>query len=256
MAAEGLTVSIRADGVDVSARLSLESIGSVTATARMAVRTEFDVLLLEPHDIKVEGAPNALLEGAATLLVAGMLQDPRLMRLTLPYGRPQCVELAEGRLRIAVLWNTPTPTNTPLPPRALATLFPDNPVYGLRNLARAGAEVVPHAINDRDTGFLLGLEGTITFPPSVQGPVRQMLLDTLDPLLTGQMRLRQQDEGVEDYCGCALALRLGNMIVDLCWSGGQHSDGVYGKIYTRLPVINARVSPQFGQILSDWEKLR
>jgi hypothetical protein len=135
-------------------------------------------------------------------------------------------------------------------------MFPDNPVHGLRSLFRAGADLVPHATHDFDTKVLLGLDGTITFPTGYRGTVRQMLLDTMEPLLTNGMVLREQKEGIEDYCNCVMGVKLGNVMADVCWHGGKYTDGIYGEVFTRLGIIKPRVSPQFYQLLSDFERLR
>jgi hypothetical protein len=135
-------------------------------------------------------------------------------------------------------------------------MFPDNTVYGLRSLFRAGADVLPEAANDRDTGLLLGLQGTVSFPATHRGPPRQLLLDTLEPILTDGMVLRKQGEGLEEYCNCVMGLRLGNLMADVCWVGGKYPEGFRGEVFTRLGVIGPRVSPQFFELLSDWQRLR
>ncbi len=253
---QNLSTSIHPEGISFEARVKLEGIGILTATTTMSARAEGDVLHLSPGEVEIVGAPDPLTRALAMDAFGRLLEDPEWTQVPLPYGRVQCLELKEGYLSLAVLWHTPTPTSTPIPPRALATIFPDNTVYGLRSLFRAGADVVPHAFNDPDTTQLLGLQGTISFPATHRGPARQLLLDTMEPILTEGMVLRQQGEGLDEYCNCVLGLRLGNLMTDVCWYGGQYPQGFGGEIFTRLDVIDARVSPQFYQILADWQRLR
>jgi hypothetical protein len=253
---QSLSTTIHPDGILLQARVKLEEIGVVTATTTMLAKAEQEALWLTPGAVQVEGAPDPLTQALATTLFQQLMADPQWTRIGLSYGRPVCVELQEGRLILAVLWHTPTPTNTPIPPKALATMFPDNPVHGLRSLFRAGADVTTQPINDFETKVLLGLNGIITFPPGYRGTVRQMLLDTMEPLLTNGMVLREQKEGVEDYCTCVMGVKLGNLMADICWHAGKQADGIYGRVFTRLGVIKPRVSPEFYQLLSDFQRLR
>lgn len=253
---QSLATTIHPEGIYFEVRVKLEAIGVLTATTTMSARTEGDGLVLSPGEIEILGAQDPLTKALAKTAFEGLLADPQWTHMVLPYGRAQCLELKEGYLELAVLWHTPTPTNTPIPPKALATMFPDNPVYGLRSLFRKGADVVPDAFNDRDTGLLLGLKGTVSFPGTHPGPARLLLLDTLEPVLTDGMVLRQQSDGVEEYCNCVMGLRLGNLVADVCWVGGKYPEGYGGEIFTRLGIMGARVAPQFFQIQSDWQRLR
>jgi hypothetical protein len=253
---QGLSTTIHSDGIVLQAGVELEAVGVLTATTTLSARVEEGRLWLTPGAVEIEGATDSLTEALAATIFQQLMADPQWTRIGLPYGRPVCVELQEGRLLLAVLWHTPTPTNTPIPPKALATMFPDNPVHGLRSLFRAGADVITHSVNEFDTQALLGLDGTITFPAGYGGSVSQMLLDTMEPLLTNGMVLREQKEGVEDYCNCVMAVKLGNLMADICWHAGKQADGIYGRVFTRLGVTKARVSPEFYQLLSDFERLR
>lgn len=251
-----ISTAIHSDGIDFQARVELTGVGILTATATMFARAEEGAVFLLPEDIKIEEAPDATTQSVATLLFQRLLEDPQWIRVSLPYGHAYCVELREGYMRLAVLWHTPTPTHTSIPPKALATMFPSNPIYGLRSLARAGAAITPQASHDRETNLLLGLDGTISFPTDYRGSVHNLLLETLDPLLTNGMVLRDKREGLEEYCSCTMGVKLGDLTADICWCAGQYPDGTYGRIFTRLGIINPRVSPQFYQILSDVERLR
>lgn len=253
---QSLSTTIHPEGIDFGVRVKLEGIGVLTATTTMSARVEGDVLLLSPGEIEIVGTQDPLTRALAMTAFGGLLANQQWTQVVLPYGRAQCLELKEGYLDLAVLWHTPTPTNTPIPPKALATMFPENAVYALRSLFRAGAGVVPRESNDRDTGLLPGLQGTITFPATHRGQARQLLLDSLEPILTDGIVLRQQGEGLEEYCSCTMGLKLGNLMADVCWYGGKYPEGFKGEIFTRLEVLGARVSPQFYQILSDWQRLR
>lgn len=252
---KSVSTTIHPEGIYFQACVELTGIGALTATATMSARAEEDVIVLSSEDLVVEGAPDATMEALARALFQRLLEDPQWTRVPLPYGRAHCVELQEGYLVIAVLWHTPTPTNTPIPPQALATMFPSNPVYGLISLAKAGASITPHASYDRDTNFLLGLDGTISFPEDYRGSVTNLLLQSLDSRLTNGMVLRNQGENLEEYCNCVMGLRLGEMTADICWYAGKYPDGLHGKIFTRLGVIGARVSPEFYRILEDFQRL-
>ncbi len=254
---EKVSTTIHPDGILLQARVKLEGMGVLTATTTMQARAEEDTLRLIPGAVRIEGVPE-MMQALAVTLFQQMMADPQWTRLSLPYGRPVCIELQEGRLRLAVLWHTPTPTNTPIPPKPLATMFPDNPVHGLRSLARAGADIVPHEIRSGplDGSVLLGLEGTITFPAGYRGTVRQMLLDTLEPLLTNGMVLREQKEGTEEYINCIAGVRLGDQTADVCWRAGQYPDGTTGRLFTQLAVIKPKVATEFYQLLSDFQRLR
>jgi hypothetical protein len=253
---QSLSTTIHPDGILLQARVKLEEIGVVTATTTMLAKAEEGALWLTPGVMQVEGAPDPLTQALATTLFQQLMADPQWTRFGLSYGRPVCVELQEGRLLLAVLWHTPTPTNTPIPPKALATMFPDNPVHGLRSLFRAGADLIPHEITDFQTQMRVGLDGAITFPPGYRGTVQQMLLDTMEPVLTNGMVLREQKEGTEDYINCVMGIRLGNLTADVCWHAGKYPDGVYGRLFTQLGIIKPRVSPEFYQLLSDFQRLR
>jgi hypothetical protein len=253
---QSLSTVIHPDGILLQARVKPEGMGVVTVTTTMSARAEEGTLLLTPGTVQVEGAPDPVTGALVATVFQQLMAGSEWTRMGLPYGRPVCVELQEGRLRLAVLWHTPTPTNTPIPPKALATMFPDNPAHGLRSLFRAGADVITHPINEFDTQALLGLDGTITFPVGYRGTVRQMLLDTMEPLLTNGMVLREQKEGIEDYCNCVMGVKLGNLMADLCWHAGKQADGTYGRVLTRLGIIKPRVAPEFYQLLSDFERLR
>ena len=137
-------------------------------------------------------------------------------------------------------------------------MFPDNPVHGLRSLFRAGADLIPHEIRSGplEGSVLMGLEGTIAFPPAYRGTVRQMLLDTMEPGLTNGMVLREQKEGTEEYLNCVKGVKLGDVTADLCWRAGKYPDGAYGRLFTQLWIIKPKVSPEYYQLLSDWERLR
>lgn len=252
---QSVSTTIHPEGIYFQACVELTGAGVLTATATMSARAEEDVIVLSPGDLTVEGAPDAITKGLALALFQRLLEDPQWTRVPLPYGRAHCVELQEGYLLIAVLWHTPTPTNTPIPPQALATMFPSNPVYGLISMAKAGASITPHASHDRDTNFLLGLDGTIYFPKDYRGSVSNLLLQSLDSRLTTGMVLRNQGENLEEYCNCVMGLRLGNMIADVCWRAGKYPDGLHGEIFTRLGVIGARVSPEFYRTLEDFQRL-
>ncbi|MGB9880517.1 MAG: hypothetical protein ACPLRM_07125, partial [Anaerolineae bacterium] len=251
----GVSTAIHPEGIYFQARVELTGVGVLTTTATMFARAEEGAVVLFPEDLAVEGAPDAVTQALATALFQRMMEDPQWTRVPLPYGQAYCVELREGHLRIAVLWNTPTPTHTPIPPQALATMFPANPVYGLLSLAKGGAAITPHASYDRDTNFLLGLDGTISFPKDYRGPVYDLLLQTLDARLTNGMVLRDKGDNREEYCNCVMGLRLGNMIADVCWRAGKYPDGLHGEIFTRLGVIGARVSPEFYRTLDDFQRL-
>jgi hypothetical protein len=253
---EGLSTTIHPDGILLQAQIALEGVGVLTATTTLSARAQEGALWLTPGAVQVEGAPDALTQALAAAALQQLMADPEWTRIGLPYGRPVCVELEEGRLRLAVLWHTPTPTNTPIPPKALATMFPDNPVHGLRSLFRAGADVTTLPVNDFDTKALLGLDGTITFPAGYRGTVWQMLMDTMEPVLTNGMVLREQTEVIEDYVNCVMGVKLGNLMADICWHAGKYADGIYGQVFTRLAIIKPRVSPEFYQLLSDYERLR
>ena len=240
----------------LQARVKVEGAGVLTATTTLLAKVEEAALALTPGPVQVEAAPDPLTEALAVTIFQQLMADPQWTRMALPYGRPVCVELQEGRLRLAVLWHTPTPTNTPIPPKALATMFPDNPVHGLRSLFRAGAALIAHETSDPQTQLRVGLDGTITFPPAYRGTVRQMLLDTMEPLLTNGMVLREQNEAAEGYVNCVMGVKLGDLLADVCWRAGKYPDGIYGRVFTRLGIIKPRVSPEFYQLLSDFERLR
>lgn len=253
---QGVYTTICPEGIYFQARVELTGVGVLTATATMLTRAEEGAVLLIPEGLEVEGAPDAITRALVMAFFQRLMEDPQWTRVSLPYGRALCVEPKEGYLRIAVLWHTPTPTHTPIPPKALATMFPSNPVYGLMSLARAGAAITPHTSHDRDTNVLLGLDGTISFPKGYRGSVHNLLLETLDPLLTNGMILRDKKEDLEEYCNCITGAKLGDLTADICWCAGQYADGTHGEIFTRLSIIKPRVSPQFYQILSDVERLR
>jgi hypothetical protein len=253
---QSLSTTIHPEGILLQARVKLEGMGILTATTTMLARAEEEALRLTPGPVQIEGVPDPLMQALAATLFQQYMADPQWTRLSLPYGRPVCVELQEGRLRLAVLWHTPTPTNTPIPPKALATMFPDNPVHGLRSLFRAGADFVPHEMRDSQTQLLVGLYGTINFPPTYRGPVREMLLDTMEPLLTNGMVPREQKEGIEEYINCIMGAKLGDLTADVCWRAGKYPDGTYGQLFTQLGIIKPRVSPEFYQLLSDFQRLR
>ena len=251
----GVSITIYSESISFQARVELTGVGILTATATMFARAEEGAIVLFPEDLAVEGAPDSTTRALATALFQRLVQDPQWTRVTLPYGHADCVELREGYLLIAVLWNTPTPTHTPSPPKALATLFPANPVYGLMSLARAGAAITPHAFHDRDTNLLLGLNGTISFPQGYRGAVQDLLLETLDAVLTRGMVLRDKKENLEEYCNCITGVRLGELAFDICWYAGKYPDGLRGEIFTRPGVIGAKVSPEFYKTLDDFQRL-
>jgi hypothetical protein len=260
---KGASLGIHATGIDVIVRVALEGGTVLTATGTLYPRAETGAVLLVPGEMRVEGAPDPLTWALATALLQAILQDPQLSHMAMPSGRALCVELQEGALWVAELSYTPTPTNTPIPPKALATLFPENPVYGLRSLARTEAVITTYPIDvyDRATGtsVLLGLEASIAFPKGFNGSVRDLLLKSLEPVLTQGMVLRSKDEGIgaEEYCNCVRDVKLGDQIADICWAAGRSSStGAYGSIYTRLHVAGARVAKPFYDIEADVTRLR
>lgn len=260
---KGASLGIHATGIDVIVRVALEGGTVLTATGTLHPRTETGAVLLVPGEMRVEGAPDPLTQALATALLQAMLQDPQLSHMAMPSGRALCVELQEGSLWVAELPYTPTPTNTPIPPKALATLFPENPVYGLRSLAKGGAVITTHAeeVYDMQTGIstLVGLQASISFPTGLGGSFHDLLLRTLEPVLTQGMVLRHKDEGkgAEEYCNCIRDVKLGDHIADICWVAGKGSPaGTYGDIHTRLHVAGARVSQAFYDIEADVNRLR
>jgi hypothetical protein len=255
---ESVNTRIHSGGVEVSARIELEGHGVLTATAQTVVKAEDYALTLLVEDLHIAGAPDPLTEALAIAVFQQIMQDPQWTHIALPSGRILCAETSENLLLIAMLPYTPTPTNTPIPPQALATMFPDNPAYALMSLAGAGGRIVVNAINDRDTGMVLGLDGRIVFPDSYRGSVQDLLLQTLHPRLTDGMVLLQHnaDQRIEVYGNCVGGVTLGDMSGDICWAAGSYTNTSEGRIYTRLNVINPRVSGEFYAILSAVEQLR
>jgi hypothetical protein len=256
---KGASMSIHTSGIDLAVQVGLEDGTVLTATGTMLPKAENNVVVLVPGEMHVEGAPDALTGALATAALKVMLQDPQFSRIALSSGRVLCVELQEGSLLIAERAHTPTPTNTPIPPKELATMFPANPVHGLRSLARAGAAIEPLPTYDFETKALLGLDGRISFPPGSSGSVADLLLRFLDPVLTQGMVQRRSDAGAgsEEYCNCIRGLKLGDLLADVCWSvGKEHAKPLRGEIYTRLPVIRPRVAAQFAEIEADYNRLR
>ncbi len=256
---KGASMAIHSAVIDVVVRVALEGGTVLTATGTMLARAEQNSVLLVPGEMRVEGAPDPLTEALATAVLRGMLQDPQWTHMAMPSGRILCVETQEDHLLIALLPHTPTPTNTPIPPRALATMFPSNPVYGLQSLAGAGAVIKPVPSYDFETKVLMGLEAHISFPSNDHASVPDLLLRSLDPILTQGMVLRRKDEGagIEEYCNCTMDVKLGDQSMDICWSAGRYgSEGTYGKIYTRLHIIRPRVAGPFYEIESDVNRLR
>ena len=260
---KGASLGIHATGIDVIVRVALEGGTVLTATGTLHPRSETGAVLLMPGEMRVEGAPDPMMRELATALLQAMLQDPQLSHMAMPSGRALCVELQEGALWVAELPYTPTPTNTPIPPKALATLFPENPVYALRSLARAGAVITTHTedVYDMQTGTsaLVGVQASISFPTGLGGSFYDLLLRTLEPVLTQGMVLRHKDEGAgtEEYCNCIRDVKLGDLIADICWVAGKGSPaGTYGDIHTRLHVAGARVAKAFYDIEADVNRLR
>jgi hypothetical protein len=256
---KSVSMSIHPAGIDLAVQVGLEDGKVLTATGTMLPRAENDVVVLVPGEMHVEGAPDALAGALATAALKVMLQDPQFSRIALSSGRVLCVELQEGSLLIAELAYTPTPTNTPIPPKELATMFPANPVHGLRSLAQAGAAIEPMPTYDFETKALLGLDGRISFPPGSSGSVADLLLRFLDPVLTQGMVQRRSGVGAgrEEYCNCIKGLKLGDLVADVCWSAGrEEGNALRGEIYTRLSVIRPRVAAQFAEIEADYNRLR
>lgn len=253
---QSLTTTIHPDGILLRARVKIEEMGVLTATTTMLARTEEGVLWLTPGTVEIEGAADPLTQALAGAVFQQLMADPEWMRLVLPYGRPVCVEPQEGRLRLAVLWHTPTPTHTPIPPKALATMFPSNVVYGLKSLVTAPAVIRQTA--GYNFGLLVYLEGRIVLPQDYSGPVQDLLHKSIDPMLSGGMvsRRKEMDGSVEEYCGCTAGVKLGDLMADICWCAGRYPDGLHGRIYTRLAVPGATTSSQFYEVLSDFERLR
>jgi len=84
-----------------------------------------------------------------------------------------------------------------------------------------------------------------------------LLRKTIDPILSSAMVLRRKemDGQVEEYCGCAAGVKLGDITADICWYAGRYPDGTRGRMYTRLASRGARTPGQFYEILSDFERL-
>ena len=253
---QGLSTTIHPEGILLQARIKLEGMGVLTATTTMSARAEEETLLLTPGPVEVAGAADSVAQALARALFQQFMADPQWTRLALPYGRPACLELQEGRLRLAVLWHTPTPTHTPIPPKALATMFPLNAVYGFRSLVTPPAVIRETA--RYDFGLLVWLEGRIELPQDYGGLVQDLLRKTIVPMLSEGMvvRRKEADGQVEEYCGCAAGIKLGDVTADICWYAGRYPDGLHGRMYTRLAVPGARVPNQFTEILSDFERLR
>ena len=256
---KGVSMSIHPSGLDVAVQVALEDGKVLTATGTMLPRAENDVVVLMAGEMRVEGALDALTAALATAALKVLLQDPEWSRITLASGRVLCVELREGLLVIAELAYTPTPTNTPIPPKALATLFPANPVYGLQSLAQAGAKIVPLARWGGFIKILVRLDGRMEFPPGSSGSVPDLLSQFLDPVLTRGMVLRRSDPdaGVEEYCNFVTDVKLGDLVADLCWSAGrQGAHNLRGEIYARLHLPQASQAPQFAEIEAEYNRLR
>ena len=253
---QGLSTTIHPEGILLQARIKLGEMGVLTATTTLSARAEEATLLLTPGPVEIAGAADSVAQALARALFQQLMSDPQWTRMVLPYGRPACVELQEGKLRLAVLWHTPTPTHTPIPPKALATMFPFNAIYGFRNLVSAPAVI--REISYYDFGLLVRLEGRIELPQDYGGSLQGLLLKTIAPVLSEGMVLRRKeaDGQVEEYCGCAAGVRLGDATADICWAAGKYADGLRGGIYTRLAGSSARVPDQFYAILSDFERLR